>query len=80
MAKKKKKTPKYSVLLQWSDEVPGYVIIFPDWEGRVGMPFTHGPTLKKAAKKAKAALENLVKFEQDEGKSLPEPHLWTSAD
>lgn len=74
----KKKTPKYSVLLQWSDEVRGYVIIFPEWEGRVGMPFTHGTTRKKAAKKAKSALKALVKFEQDEGRPLPEPNLWTS--
>lgn len=76
----KSKMPKYSLLLQWSEEDQGYVVLFPEWEGRVLMPFTDGKTFKKAAKKAQVALENLVKFEQDEGKPLPEPKLWTSLD
>lgn len=71
-----KKTPKYSLLLEWSEEDHSYVVIFPEWEGRVLMPFTDGKTFKKAAKKAKSALEALVAFTLEDGEALPEPHTW----
>lgn len=76
---KKSKMPKYSLLLQWGEEEQSYVVIFPEWHGRVVMPFTDGKTFKQAAKKAKSALEALVAFALEDGEALPEPHIWHSS-
>jgi predicted RNase H-like HicB family nuclease len=72
--------PHYTVTLQWSPEVGGYVCLFPDLVHQYAQPWTDGRTLIRAAKKAKHALEAVMAFAQHEGETLPEPQYWWSRD
>ncbi len=61
--------PRYSVLIQWSDEDQKYVVSFPEW----GTPHTDGSTYEEAARNAQEVLELLM---QDTD-HLPEPRLFS---
>lgn len=38
-------SPRYSMLIQWSEEDTAFLVTLPEWEGRVYNPVTHGDTL-----------------------------------
>lgn len=72
----KKQKPKYSLLIQWSNEDKCYVVAAPEWEGLVLMPFTDGKTYKQAAKHGQQVLEMLIAIRHRDGQSLPLPKTY----
>ena len=60
--------PRYTVIIQWSDEDGCYVVSLPEW-GR-GCK-THGSTYEEAARNAREVLELLM--ENEGGKPAPLP-------
>ena len=65
--------PRYTVIIQWSDEDQCYVVSLPEWGGCK----THGSSYAEAAKNAQEVLELLI--ETQEAKTdgpLPPPKLF----
>jgi predicted RNase H-like HicB family nuclease len=48
--------PRYTVIIQWSDEDQAYVVSLPEWGGAK----THGVTYEEAARHAQEVLEMLM--------------------
>ena len=67
--------PRYTVIIQWSDEDQAYVVSLPEWG-----PYckTHGATYEEAARNAQEALELLV--EGDAPKPSPKLFKHPGAD
>jgi predicted RNase H-like HicB family nuclease len=61
--------PKYSMMIQWSEEDQLYLVHLPEfpWQHFV----THGTTYEEAAKNGQEALEGLIEVLQDAGQPLP---------
>ncbi len=53
--------PRYTVIIQWSDEDQLYVVSLPEWG--IGCK-THGATYEEAAKNAREVLEMLLDGEK----------------
>jgi predicted RNase H-like HicB family nuclease len=70
-------TPKFSMLIQWSDEDQLFIVSLPEFG-----PFchTHGSTYEEAAKMGQECLESLIDAYQAWGHQLPEPTKFTSID
>ncbi|HSZ59776.1 MAG TPA: type II toxin-antitoxin system HicB family antitoxin [Tepidisphaeraceae bacterium] len=67
-------SPRYTVIIQWSDEDQAYVVSLPEW-GR-GCK-THGATYEEAAKNAREVLEMLTDTRDQQAQGpLPEPKLF----
>lgn len=71
--------PKYSMLIQWSEEDNCYVVTSPEWANYLG-PITDGNTYEEAARKGLNALENMMEFAEERGEVLPEPNTWNTPD
>jgi predicted RNase H-like HicB family nuclease len=66
--------PKYTVVIQWSDEDQAYVVSLPEWGPTCK---THGATYEEAAGKAQEVLEMLVQnHDAAINGPLPKPHLF----
>ena len=65
--------PRYTVIIQWSDEDHCYVVSLPEWAGCK----THGATYEEAARNAREVLEMLIET-RDAAKEgpLPPPKLF----
>ena len=63
--------PKYSVLIQWSEEDQLYIASLPEWGPHA---HTHGKTYAEAAEMAEEALKVLLEGEQ----IPPSPDLFLS--
>jgi predicted RNase H-like HicB family nuclease/antitoxin (DNA-binding transcriptional repressor) of toxin-antitoxin stability system len=61
--------PRYSMIIQWSDEDQVYVVTLPEFGGCK----THGETYEEAAIKGEEALVSLMEAHLADGKPLPEP-------
>lgn len=61
--------PRYSMLIQWSDEDEAYIVSLPEFG-----PYarTHGSTYEEAAKNGREVLELLVESCLEDGEPLPE--------
>lgn len=72
------KTPRYSVLIEWSDRDQAFLVRLPEWEraGVVRGPVTHGDTYEEASRNAQDAIEALVDSLLQHGEALPEPHVF----
>ena len=53
--------PKYTVIIQWSDEDKCYVVSLPEWGDSCK---THGESYEEAAKNAREVLEMLMDGEK----------------
>ena len=62
----------YTMLIQWSDEDDAYLVSFPEWEGIVFNPITHGDTYGEAVSNGEEALEGLIVSLTQHGEPLPE--------
>ena len=69
----------YSLVIEWSDEDQAYVVLLPEWQGRVYQPVTDGATYEEAARKGQAVLATLIEQATQHGESLPEPHAFVAA-
>lgn len=64
-------TPRYSMLIQWSEEDQVYVVTLPEFHRAK----THGTTYETAARSGREAIELLVETYREEGRPLPAPSL-----
>ena len=69
----------YSMVIQWSNEDQAYLVILPEWDGRVFNPVTHGDTYMEAIRNGHEALEALVASAIKHGEPLPEPRVYAGA-
>jgi antitoxin HicB len=69
-------SPRYSVLIQWSDEDQAYLVMLPEWEGRNHNPVTHGDTYQQAVERAVEVLTMFVEIATERGESLPAPQVY----
>lgn len=69
--------PRYSILIQWSDEDQKYVVSLPEFG-----PYahTHGDTYEEAFQNAQEVLELLIEDYQAKGQALPEPQPYRVQD
>ena len=67
--------PRYSMVIQWSDEDRVFIVTLPEFGGCK----THGSTYEKAAKNGREVLELLVETYKADGTSLPKPIIYDSA-
>ena len=70
--------PRYSMLIQWSDEDQAYLVTLPEWEGRVFGPATHGETYEEAVRNGREALAALIASAEKHGESLPQPRVFAA--
>ena len=67
------KSPRYSVVIQWSDEDQLYIASLPEWG-----PYckAHGETYEEAARAAHEVLDLLMQDEWGKPVDLPAPKLF----
>src|SRR4051794_6231223 len=76
MSKGKSNQPRYTVIIQWSDEDQCYVVSLPEWRP-LAYTGAHGATYEEAVKNAREVLELLMEPEPDRPVTdLPEPKLY----
>lgn len=64
--------PRYTVIIQWSEEDEAYVASLPEWGCK-----THGSTYSEAARNAEEALELLIESHDRKTQGeLPQPRLF----
>ena len=65
--------PRYTVIIQWSDEDQCYVVSLPEWG-----PYakTHGKNYEEAARNAQEVLELLMSDENGKPANLPAAKLF----
>lgn len=69
--------PRYSMVIEWSDEDAAYIVSFPEWEVAGHLALTHGETYIEAAHKGTEMLDFLAWSTQQDGEPPPEPHQFT---
>ena len=69
----------YSLVIEWSDEDQAYVVLLPEWQGRVYQPVTDGATYEEVARKGQAVLATLIEQATQHGEELPQPHAFVAA-
>jgi antitoxin HicB len=66
---------RYSMVIQWSEEDVAFLVVLPEWNGRVINPVTHGETYQEAVENGLIALEQLVSIAEEYGEELPKPRF-----
>jgi predicted RNase H-like HicB family nuclease len=69
---------QYSILIEWSPDDRAYVVVLPEWADRYAMPVANGATYEEAATRGRNALENYIRFAQEDGLPLPRPRVFAS--
>ena len=67
--------PRYTVIVQWSDEDDCFVVSLPEWGE---FCHTHGETYEEAIANAQEVLEMLIEGAIDRGEELPTPQMFHS--
>ena len=67
--------PRYTVIVQWSDEDDCFVVSLPEWGE---FCHTHGETYEEAIANAQEVLEMLIEGAIDRGEELPTPQTFQS--
>ncbi len=68
-------TCRYSMSIRWSEEDQVYVVTLPEFNDNK----THVATYEEAVKNGQEVLELLIETYQENGRSLPEPLLFSGA-
>ena len=66
--------PRYSMVIQWSDEDQAYIVSIPEFPGNL----THGDTYEEAVKQGEDLIESLILWALQDGKPLPKPHVFAT--
>lgn len=66
-------TPRYSMLIEWSDLDQAYIVTLPEWERAGALAHTHGATYAEAARKGQKLIEFLLEAALQEGERIPTP-------
>jgi predicted RNase H-like HicB family nuclease len=69
-------TLQHSIVIEWSPEDQAYVVVLPEWADQFAMPVAHGSTCEDAATRGRNAIENCVRFAQEDGRPLPQPRVF----
>jgi antitoxin HicB len=65
--------PRYSMVIEWSDEDDVYVMSLPEWGDLV---HAHGATYEEALQRGKGLIDGLVACRQERGEPLPRPRVF----
>ncbi|MFI5273962.1 MAG: type II toxin-antitoxin system HicB family antitoxin [Ktedonobacterales bacterium] len=65
--------PRFSMVIEWSDEDGAYVVSFPEWEAAGHLARTHGDTCAEAARTGADMLDFLIWSAHQDGSPLPLP-------
>ncbi|MBV9281581.1 MAG: type II toxin-antitoxin system HicB family antitoxin [Chloroflexi bacterium] len=71
--------PRYSMVIEWSEEDEAYLVTLPEWADRVLMPATHGASYEEAVKHGQEVLTMLVEGARERNESLPAPHTFAES-
>ena len=63
-------SPKYRILIQWSDEDSCFLVSLPDFTEEQQW-VTHGETYQEALENAVEVMDILIEIYQEKGKALP---------
>lgn len=69
-------TLHYSILIEWSTEDQANVVVLPEWADSYAMPVANGATYEEAAPRGRNALENYIRFAQEDSRPLPRPRVF----
>ncbi len=70
---------RYSMLIEWSDEDQAFLVMLPEWSGKVNEPTTHGSTYEDAVRNGQEALADLADMWREKGWALPAPRIHAAA-
>ncbi len=70
--------PRYSMLIQWSDEDQTYLVTLPEWEDRVFGPVSHGDTYEEAVLNGREAMVAMIASAEKHGEPLPQPRVFAA--
>lgn len=65
--------PRYSMVIEWSDEDQVYIVSLPEWGDFV---HTHGDTYEEALHRGKELIDALTVSRRERGESLPKPRVF----
>ena len=68
--------PRYSMVIERSDEDQVYIASLPEWGDLV---HTHGATYEEALQRGKELIEGLVAARQQQGEPPPRPRVFAGA-
>jgi predicted RNase H-like HicB family nuclease len=70
--------PRYSIIIEWSQEDQAYVVSLPEWADQYAMPVASGKTYEEAAARGRNALENYIRFAVEDHQPLPQPRVFAA--
>lgn len=68
--------PRYSIVIQWSDEDQVYVVSLPEWGD---LMHTHGETYEEALQHGRELIDLLIASRRANGEALPEPRVFATS-
>lgn len=68
--------PRYSMVIEWSEEDQKYMVSFPEWGAHT---HTHGATYAEAVQNGQEVLIDLIALWHEQGRPLPPAHVFASA-
>ena len=68
--------PRYSMLIEWSDEDRIYIVSLPEW-GKYAQ--THGATYDEAVRNGQEVLQMLIDGARTTNEPLPAPKVYARA-
>lgn len=68
--------PRYSIVIEWSDEDRAYIVSLPEWGDLVHM---HGETHEEALRRGTEVIALLVTARRERGESLPAPRVFAAS-
>ena len=68
--------PRYSIVIQWSDEDQVYIASLPEWGD---LMHTHGNTYEEALQRGRELIEMLIESRRASGAALPEPRVFATS-
>ena len=68
-------TPHYSMIIEWSVEDEAFVVSVPEFPGQ----HTHGASYEEAVTQGRDLIDSLILWTLQDGKPLPQPHVFTAA-
>lgn len=71
-------TPRYSLVVEWSEEDQCYLVTSPEWADQYHGPIAEGKTYEEAIKRGRNALEHMIQLAHEEGQPLPAPRVFAA--
>jgi predicted RNase H-like HicB family nuclease len=66
--------PRYSMVIEWSDEDQAFIVSIPEFPGS----HTHGDTYEEAVKQGQDLIDSLIMWTLQDGKPLPQPKVYAA--